>query len=129
MPGCVIAAARHNRPTIIVYGGTIQPGVRNVDCPALGYKKGDDMTAVDAFESYGIQTSPRARQTRKLIFVCRCIYRWEDNGRGAIRCRSSFVSWSRCMWWDVHVCTYIYVSFKSWVILRSFTVPTQCPVP
>ena len=53
MPGCVIAAARHDRPTIIVYGGTIQPGVRKVDCPALGYKKGDDMTAVDAFESYG----------------------------------------------------------------------------
>ncbi|PSS38029.1 hypothetical protein PHLCEN_2v114 [Hermanssonia centrifuga] len=53
MPGCLMAAARHNRPTIIVYGGTIQPGVRHVDCPALGYKKGDDMTAVDAFESYG----------------------------------------------------------------------------
>ena len=48
-----MAAVRHNRPTIIVYGGTIQPGVRKVDCPALGYKKGDDMTAVDAFESFG----------------------------------------------------------------------------
>ncbi|KAI0341895.1 dihydroxy-acid and 6-phosphogluconate dehydratase [Trametopsis cervina] len=53
MPGTLMAAVRHNRPTIIVYGGTIQPGVREVDCPALGYKKGDDMTAVDAFESYG----------------------------------------------------------------------------
>lgn len=53
MPGCLMAAVRHNRPTVIVYGGTIQPGVRNVDCPALGYKKGEDMTAVDAFESYG----------------------------------------------------------------------------
>lgn len=30
MPGCFMAAARHNRPTIIVYGGTIQPGVRQV---------------------------------------------------------------------------------------------------
>lgn len=30
MPGCVLAAARHNRPTIIVYGGTIQPGTRHV---------------------------------------------------------------------------------------------------
>ncbi|KAI0812706.1 dihydroxy-acid and 6-phosphogluconate dehydratase [Irpex lacteus] len=53
MPGTLMAAVRHNRPTIIVYGGTIQPGVRTVDCPALGYKKGEDMTAVDAFESYG----------------------------------------------------------------------------
>lgn len=53
MPGCLMAAVRHNRPTIIVYGGTIQPGVRHVDCPALGKKAGDNMTAVDAFESYG----------------------------------------------------------------------------
>jgi dihydroxyacid dehydratase/phosphogluconate dehydratase len=30
MPGCAMAAARHNRPTIIVYGGTIAPGVREV---------------------------------------------------------------------------------------------------
>ena len=53
MPGCLMAAVRHNRPTIIVYGGTIQPGTRHVDCPAFSAKKGDDMTAVDAFESYG----------------------------------------------------------------------------
>lgn len=53
MPGCLMAAVRHNRPTVIVYGGTIQPGQRHVDCPALGAKAGDDMTAVDAFESYG----------------------------------------------------------------------------
>ncbi|EIN11697.1 dihydroxy-acid dehydratase [Punctularia strigosozonata HHB-11173 SS5] len=53
MPGCVIAAARHNRPTIIVYGGTIQPGVRQVDCPHLGYKAGDTVNISDAFESFG----------------------------------------------------------------------------
>lgn len=53
MPACVMAAARINRPTIIVYGGTIQPGVREVDCPAFDAKKGDHMTAVDAFESFG----------------------------------------------------------------------------
>ena len=53
MPATVMAAVRHNRPTIIVYGGTIQHGVRRVDCPALGHKKGDDMNVSDAFESYG----------------------------------------------------------------------------
>ncbi|KAH9839363.1 dihydroxy-acid/6-phosphogluconate dehydratase [Rhodofomes roseus] len=53
MPATVMAAARHNRPTIIVYGGTIQHGVRRVDCPALGHKTGDDMNISDAFESYG----------------------------------------------------------------------------
>ena len=55
MPATVMAAARHNRPTICVYGGTIQHGVRQVDCPALGHKKGDDMNIADAFESYGMQ--------------------------------------------------------------------------
>lgn len=57
MPATVMAAVRHNRPTIIVYGGTIQHGVRRVDCPALGHKKGDDMNVSDAFESYGMYTS------------------------------------------------------------------------
>ena len=53
MPGCAMAAVRHNRPTIIVYGGTIQAGQRHVDCPAMGYKKGDPVNISDAFESYG----------------------------------------------------------------------------
>lgn len=35
VPGALIAAARHNRPTIMVYGGTIQPGERHLDCPAM----------------------------------------------------------------------------------------------
>ena len=30
MPGCVMAFARHNRPSILVYGGTIQPGYSNL---------------------------------------------------------------------------------------------------
>ena len=54
MPGVLIAAARHNRPTIIVYGGTIQVGTRHVDCPSMGYKKGGTVNISDAFESYGI---------------------------------------------------------------------------
>jgi dihydroxy-acid dehydratase len=48
-----MAAARHNRPTIIVYGGTISPGVRQVDCPGMGFKKGGMVNIGDAFESYG----------------------------------------------------------------------------
>ncbi|GIV78458.1 MAG: dihydroxy-acid dehydratase [Litorilinea sp.] len=43
MPGTVMAAARVNRPTIIVYGGTIRPG-------KLGDRKLD---IVSAFEAYG----------------------------------------------------------------------------
>ncbi|KAG1878290.1 dihydroxy-acid and 6-phosphogluconate dehydratase [Suillus subluteus] len=53
MPGVLMAAARHNRPTIIVYGGTIQVGTRHVDCPSMGYEKGGTVNISDAFESYG----------------------------------------------------------------------------
>ena len=43
MPGCVMAMARVNRPALMGYGGTIQPG-------CLGDKKLD---IVSAFQSYG----------------------------------------------------------------------------
>ncbi|KAG2016125.1 dihydroxy-acid dehydratase [Coprinopsis cinerea AmutBmut pab1-1] len=56
MPGCFMAAVRHNRPTIIVYGGTIQPGTRHVDCPSMGKEKGGTVNISDAFESYGAFT-------------------------------------------------------------------------
>lgn len=53
MPGCFMAAVRHNRPTIIVYGGTIQAGTRHVDCPALNAVAGGTVNIGDAYESYG----------------------------------------------------------------------------
>ncbi|KAF0699785.1 Aste57867_9666 [Aphanomyces stellatus] len=43
MPGCLIAMARHNRPSLIVYGGTIRAGCRN----------GQTIDALSAFEGYG----------------------------------------------------------------------------
>jgi len=43
MPGTVMAAARLNRPTIIVYGGSIRPGHLN----------GNALDIVSAFEAYG----------------------------------------------------------------------------
>lgn len=43
MPGTLMAAARINRPTIIVYGGTIKPGHWN----------GQTLDIVSAFEAYG----------------------------------------------------------------------------
>ncbi|MEM9790975.1 MAG: dihydroxy-acid dehydratase, partial [Planctomycetota bacterium] len=47
MPGCVIAMGRLNRPSIMVYGGTIKPGCATV--------QGEDLTLdiVSAFQSYG----------------------------------------------------------------------------
>ena len=43
MPGCIMAMARLNRPSLMVYGGTIRPG-------HLGEQKLD---IVSAFEAYG----------------------------------------------------------------------------
>src|ERR1700685_3041262 len=43
MPGCVMAMGRLNRPALMIYGGTIQPG-------CLGDKKLD---IISAFQSYG----------------------------------------------------------------------------
>ena len=43
MPGCIMAMGRLNRPSIMVYGGTIAPG----------HYKGQDLNIVSAFEALG----------------------------------------------------------------------------
>lgn len=43
MPGCLIAMGRVNRPSLMVYGGTIKPG----------HKNGDALDIVSAFQCYG----------------------------------------------------------------------------
>lgn len=40
-PGALMAAMRHNRPTLIVWGGTIMPGYLSRDISSMNYKKGD----------------------------------------------------------------------------------------
>ncbi|KAH9176337.1 dihydroxy-acid/6-phosphogluconate dehydratase [Lactarius sanguifluus] len=69
MPGCAMAAVRHNRPTIIVYGGTIQVGVRHVDCPEMGYSKGDSVNISDAFESYGAFAVGKITEEQRIDIV------------------------------------------------------------
>lgn len=43
MPGCIMALARLNRPSIFVYGGTILPGIH----------KGKDLDVISVFEAVG----------------------------------------------------------------------------
>ncbi|MFT5572418.1 MAG: dihydroxy-acid dehydratase [Cryomorphaceae bacterium] len=43
MPGCMIAMARINRPSIMVYGGSIKPGHHN----------GETLDIISAFQAYG----------------------------------------------------------------------------
>jgi len=45
MPGCLIAMGRLNRPSLMVYGGTIKAG--------CGLKKDEKLDIVSAFQSYG----------------------------------------------------------------------------
>lgn len=79
MPGCAIAAFRMNRPTVIIYGGTIQAGVRHVDCPALGFKKGEPVNIGEAFESYGMSlTGPHTFERDTELAQRRCVRHWKD---------------------------------------------------
>lgn len=43
MPGCIMAMARLNRPSLMIYGGTIKPGYRNEQ----------KIDIISAFQSYG----------------------------------------------------------------------------
>jgi dihydroxy-acid dehydratase len=43
MPGCIMAMGRLNRPSLMIYGGTIRAGCRN----------GEKLDVVSAFQSYG----------------------------------------------------------------------------
>jgi len=43
MPGCIMAMGRQNRPSIMIYGGTIKPG----------YKNDEPIDIISAFQAYG----------------------------------------------------------------------------
>lgn len=49
MPGCLIALARLNRPSVFVYGGTIMPGCH----------RGKDVDVVSVFEAVGAHANKR----------------------------------------------------------------------
>jgi len=68
MPGCVIAMGRVNRPSIMVYGGTIHAG--HVD--------GKTLDIVSAFQSYGEFIAGRIDNTER-----QCIVRHSCPGAGA----------------------------------------------
>ncbi len=53
MAACLIAAPRVNKPSLIIYGGTIQPGVHTIDAPGLGRKAGDRAQISDNYEALG----------------------------------------------------------------------------
>ncbi|MFM8477872.1 MAG: dihydroxy-acid dehydratase [Planctomycetaceae bacterium] len=62
MPGCLIAMARLNRPSLMIYGGTIRPG-----CGL----KGEKLDIVSAFQSYGEFISERISDAERSAIVRR----------------------------------------------------------
>jgi dihydroxy-acid dehydratase len=61
MPGCLIAMARVNRPSLMVYGGTIRAGVLD----------GQPLDIVSAFQSYGEYLAGRIDEDRRRAIVRR----------------------------------------------------------
>ena len=51
MPGCLMGLARLNRPSVFVYGGTIQPGKNHTDVvsvfEAVGKRANNDITDIE----------------------------------------------------------------------------------
>ena len=59
MPGCLMAAGRLNRPALMIYGGTIQPGCLN----------GKNLDIVSAVESYGSYLSEKITDEEREAIV------------------------------------------------------------
>ncbi|KAL2152342.1 hypothetical protein VTH82DRAFT_5526 [Thermothelomyces myriococcoides] len=60
MPGVLIAMGRVNRPSIMVYGGTIKPGCSN---------KGQPIDIVSAFQSYGQYLSGEINEEERFDII------------------------------------------------------------
>merc|ERR1719321_1114028 len=61
MPGCVMAMGRVNRPSVMVYGGTIQAGCR----PG----KKEKLDIISAFQAYGQTISGEITENERLSLV------------------------------------------------------------
>ncbi|KAJ3388818.1 hypothetical protein HDU84_009417 [Entophlyctis sp. JEL0112] len=66
MPGVIIAMGRVDRPSLMVYGGTIKPGVSGI-CGSDGSQKSLDI--VSAFQSYGEFLSGRISEEERKDIV------------------------------------------------------------
>lgn len=59
MPGCIMAMGRLNRPSLMIYGGTIKPG----------YLDGKPLDIVSAFQSYGEYLAGKIDDTQRQAIV------------------------------------------------------------
>jgi dihydroxy-acid dehydratase len=61
MPGCIMAMGRHNRPSVMIYGGTILAGCR----PG----KSEKLDIISAFQSYGQSITGQIDEEERLSIV------------------------------------------------------------
>ncbi|RIA97850.1 dihydroxy-acid dehydratase [Glomus cerebriforme] len=61
MPGCLIAMGRHNRPSLMIYGGTIRPG--------QGLCGKGNIDIISAFQSYGSYVAGKITEEERLDIV------------------------------------------------------------
>lgn len=61
MPGALIAMGRLNRPALMIYGGTIKPGVSALD--------GSTLDIVSAFQSFGAYANNKISEEQRADIV------------------------------------------------------------
>ena len=98
MPGCIMAMGRVNRPSVMVYGGTIRAGCR----PAMEEK----LDIISAFQAYGQfvtgQIDDEERLTPTLTLSPTLSLTRQDRRRGAARHCAERVPRPRRVWRHVH---------------------------
>ena len=69
MPGCLIAMGRLNRPSIMVYGGTIRAGCAPGSRAPGGWEEGRKLDIVSAFQSYGQKLTGKITEEQRTQIV------------------------------------------------------------
>src|SRR5437588_799050 len=86
MPGCVMAMGRLNRPSIMVYGGTIRAG-----CATIRGTE-EKLDVVSAFQAYGQKLAGKLNENeRKLLLSKACPGQGACGGMYTANTMSSFI--------------------------------------
>lgn len=75
MPGTIIAMGRLNRPSLMIYGGTIKPGYSQLS--------DDPIDIVSAFQSYGKHPHPHPRSLSPFSLSQTAVY---QSRKGSLTC-------------------------------------------
>ena len=71
MPGVVMAAARHNRPFIMIYGGTIRKGHSSLLEKEINISTCYEASGAYAYGRLNAKTNPGSAQMKKTLWLVR----------------------------------------------------------